>query len=33
MEQKTYLDSLTGVYNRRCYDDLLHELGQGEAYR
>lgn len=32
MEQKTYLDSLTGVCNRRCYDDLLHELGQGEAY-
>ena len=32
MEQKTYLDSLTGVYNRRYYDELLHELGQGEDY-
>lgn len=32
MEQKTYLDSLTGVYNRRCYDDLGYELGRGEAY-
>ncbi|MGN1024389.1 MAG: GGDEF domain-containing protein [Lachnospiraceae bacterium] len=32
MEQKTYIDSLTGVYNRRYYDELLHELGQGEDY-